>query len=117
MKTCIRCKEQLPLTAFNSDTSRPDNLQRRCRECDREYRNNRTPAVATNPKGVTKPCNRCGEELALEMFANNKQGLYGKANRCKPCHQDYKRELKRRKAQGSIVINNYSRTKKRSNFI
>ena len=38
MKTCYCCKRELPESGFNRDASRPDGLDRRCRECGREYR-------------------------------------------------------------------------------
>lgn len=117
MKRCYECNNKYPLEAFNSDTSRGDGLQRRCRECDRAYRNNRTPAVAIIEEGITKQCNKCKKELPLANFCLNKQGLYGRGNRCKPCHQDYKRELKQRKLQGDIIQNNYSYSQRRPNNI
>lgn len=37
MKTCGKCKEELPLSAFNKNRARPDGLHRDCRPCKKQY--------------------------------------------------------------------------------
>lgn len=35
-KTCSRCQQDKPTSAFGPDGSRPDGLSHRCRDCDNE---------------------------------------------------------------------------------
>lgn len=37
MKTCTKCKQDLPLDAFGKDSSKPLGLRLRCKKCVREY--------------------------------------------------------------------------------
>lgn len=37
-KKCFRCEKTLSLTAFKSNTNRPDGLQGQCVDCQKEYR-------------------------------------------------------------------------------
>ena len=60
-KLCKRCGRELPLDAFNKQTSRPDGLQANCRECQAEMAKNRrekkkgvglSPDVGLPPRSV-----------------------------------------------------------------
>lgn len=47
-KTCSRCSEFLPMSAFGPDGARPDGLSHRCRSCD----NGRKREARSRSKGV-----------------------------------------------------------------
>lgn len=44
MKICCACHQEKPVALFNKRAASADGLQRRCRECERDYKANRVDA-------------------------------------------------------------------------
>lgn len=61
-----------------------------------------------------KYCNSCGEMKELDQFHNQKTGLGGKTNKCKPCAIEYQ-ENHRKKKTAADYREYYMRNKERIN--
>lgn len=72
MRTCIKCKEDLPLDAFGTNKARPDNTNVYCRRCNRERmqlsrahnraRHRRKPAVVARRLKLTDKAEQAIEQ-------------------------------------------------------
>jgi RNase P subunit RPR2 len=89
MKTCYKCKRDLPLTSFYKNKARPDGRNTGCKDCHKkeniEYRQRHPEAqyehiikieVFTHYSGGTPKCKRCGFDdiRALTMDHINGDG-------------------------------------------
>lgn len=91
MKTCITCKQSLPLSDFQADRSRKDGLNPRCRPCYKiqaaeSYRRNRAKVLArvseyqkANPEKVNAINRRWYQNHRDEELAS--QAVYREQNR------------------------------------
>lgn len=97
MKTCNKCKIENPATPeyFNRDIKMKDGLFNTCKDCDREYREQRR---ARNEKKkfiyddkIMKTCIKCKmeEPATLEYFHKDIRSEDGLVNECKECRKEY----------------------------
>jgi hypothetical protein len=94
VKTCPRCKADLPLSAFHVSKRSADGLQSACAECQNEYRRIRQAekraAIRAALPGVParegqKRCPRCDEWKRHEEFSRNRSTPDGLQSYCKAC--------------------------------
>lgn len=93
MKTCKDCNQEKPHADYYKLTNSPDGLDRRCKECAKAYRKNRSKKLEGS-FGPTKVCNKCGTEKSRDEFYANSGHPDGKTSICKVCHKAYQKRIK-----------------------
>jgi 5-methylcytosine-specific restriction endonuclease McrA len=93
-KTCIRCGETLPISAFGRDTSEHDGLRPYCKECmKKDYR---ARVERFNADGIVVPetitCDKCGQEKPSHAYTVDKSRLTGRSRTCKQCQSEIRAE-------------------------
>ena len=89
MKTCIVCRETLPLEAFCRDRSRHDGHSYRCKPCAKTYRRKYSRySVSVD----VRKCPDCGESKSAEMFYRCTWEASGLSIYCKACHSKHGRD-------------------------
>jgi 5-methylcytosine-specific restriction endonuclease McrA len=98
MKTCRRCKVQLPLDAFRPFPRNRDGLSSWCRACGNarqaEQRRARTLTAAAAAEAMRHPapgmkrCVRCGQVKPLEAFHRYHRSGDGRMAACTDCERD-----------------------------
>lgn len=51
---------------------------------------------------MIKRCSKCKEQMDLELFSNDRNGVLGKGAWCKPCVAIYVQEYKERRKQEGV---------------
>lgn len=95
-RICTKCKRLLPLSEFSKLKHGKYGLRSNCRSCDHEAWRERTEKRKRNRErgeGIIthKTCNRCGQNLSIEHFWQDKSTIDGKAKSCKNCQREYAR--------------------------
>lgn len=103
-KTCARCGERLPLSAFYRNRTKPDGRQSRCRACTIRD-SGRSPVLtrkAPTPKAYRddagKTCPRCGRYQEWACYARNARASDGCQSYCRTCSAEVAREYELRNA-------------------
>lgn len=90
MKTCSKCRRDLPLDQFHKAAKGSQGRGAYCKDCQRE----RTQAwrEARKAKGVEVPdfkfCSSCNTNKPSSQFHKQKSGTGGLQNRCKKCQRE-----------------------------
>jgi len=92
-KRCSRCQQVKPKIDFSKSRRKLDGLQSRCKECDREIKQN----VQQQPKEhvAQKRCRLCKEVKARESFSKDLAKRDGLGSYCKECRR-LKRETSKK---------------------
>jgi hypothetical protein len=92
-KVCGGCKRELSIAMFNKNVRARDGLQRRCKDCNKQYRE----AMRAQYIGLSefKTCNKCALELPIVNFGKDSRKDDGVHNTCKKCFNAAKKEYKR----------------------
>ncbi len=119
MKHCPQCKEDVPLSGFGMDQSRPDGLAYRCLPCNRAhfraYRASkglrRQPNIVgrkycrgcnqvadfgpdcTQPDGLNQRCRTCNARASALSYARTKAGRQAQRKPCVVAHRPTNKEL------------------------
>lgn len=92
LKTCCRCKRDLPKTLeyFGKDSYSKDSLNYACRECLGGH-------FTKQAREGYKICSQCDEEFpaTTEYFHSKSSGTYGLSGRCKKCKNNYSKEFRK----------------------
>jgi len=90
-RTCQRCKQDLPASAFGKTSGRRDGLHTHCRECCK-LRHRATPGYGRRPVRCTtdvlpgqKGCPKCNQSLPLSAFGADRSRPSGLHCYCKEC--------------------------------
>ena len=85
-KTCTKCKESLPLSSFNKDSSRSAGRAYICKACKRiSGGHTARKDVFFSLETEEKECRKCGKILSFSKFSMDAQGLCGRKAQCKIC--------------------------------
>ena len=77
MKTCTKCQQTKPSSAYGKSRSKKDGLQAHCKDCNREYRaNNRDKMTEYNKEWRANNRNEI-LEYRKEQYKNNPQQRLG----------------------------------------
>ncbi len=101
-KRCSKCKKVKNLDEFANRKVSKDGKRGTCRECNNKYANNYYYGITegvktqeTEPTGIYKNCNTCGERKDLIDFRIRTRNADGRDTKCKSClSKEYKEYVK-----------------------
>lgn len=73
MKTCRKCEEQKPISAFSKDKSRKDGLQVYCKDCRKQYRSNNSESIKQYNKQWNEDNIEHKKLLQKQWYENNRE--------------------------------------------
>jgi hypothetical protein len=106
-KTCSKCKEPQPISAFSKSGSSGDGLKSSCKKCAskasralREKNKNRANTITP----VSKTCFGCRIEKVSSLFSKNYGNKDGLDSHCKECKAKKNRALREKNRNRSVII-------------
>lgn len=82
IKTCSKCKEDLPISRFSKDTGTRDGFYAWCKPCKQSQQRSRSFEPAQDGE---KKCNTCGLIKHIIEFKKAKHCTSGRGNECRDC--------------------------------
>ena len=125
LKTCSKCKEELPATNefFHKDKSRKDNLASRCRKCISKYNKEKIENNSElrrkkieSDKRWNKENPEKVKEYQKKYYQENKESFKEKAKKWKEANPEREKEnSKKWKEENKEIIKEYQKERRKNN--
>jgi hypothetical protein len=94
-KNCTYCKKDIELGSFSKDVSRPDGLEKTCKECRKKQREDRKKARKDANIPSHKKCNSCKKTLSSGKFDKTPDTMDHLHSECKICKRKKRQVIKK----------------------